>query len=593
MIQALATLLLVAAVSAQDDGLSVEWHDVRSLTVTEGVAVRGIDMRLPITAAQIDQLEAESYDVPLPEDVFMSLDECFDAVERSVEADPAAELESLSTIQGRLRVEGNDAALAITRRTLDTLRALASDKARVEVIRVPDEFAMKVSSPVLDAEETARLFEALTGVAPMTQAVPMGRRVSFGSTRTTSFLADYDVEVAQASMAADAVISIVQSGLHVGVRLDRAADGRRVIARVWGRDAEAETPFRGRSLEGFAGADIELPSASAALFAASGILEPGGALLLRCGSATGSLLVRIRPERADGIPADALVLGEHLVGRMRVRPLWFDPASPSQGWSHDDSNLAEATAPWGSEGIRADEFVEEVLGQRRAANGLISFGSLGLYVGADDDRSSLRTAFDEYAAAAPVHTFGVELAHSLLSPADAAAVLASGDLEAFAKTAAERNLGAVLEGDTLTLTGGIEASYLQDFDVQIAGGSNIQDPIIKQVFDGIGLWISPVAKTDSGGMTAWMDLQRQTLGGELRSAPIVNFAIGVPEGGEAYPRVSGEYRTDLTVELPETRRASSRALVTLEPDTWSLVTAQPVAGGDEVFLMVGRARATR
>ena len=50
---------------------------------------------------------------------------------------------------------------------------------------------------------------------------------------------------------------------------------------------------------------------------------------------------------------------------------------------------------------------------------------------------------------------------------------------------------------------------------------------------------------------------------------------------------------DLTVELPDTRRASARSVVSLEPDVWSLVTVQPMASDGRCLVVAARARASR
>lgn len=605
MIHALATLAPLVAPAppvaaspvalvrpAQDEDLQLRWYDIRSIPTAKDMEGEGVIMGLPITMSAIDSLEPGSYDVPLPDDVQLDVEETIVAIERSIEADPEAYVDTLDLFNGRLRVAGNERAQAITARVVSALRAISADSANVEIVRIPAGRLRAGLGPLLSSEEAGAAIESLADVPSLVAPIPMGRKARLGSERSTAFLADYDVEVAQAVMVADPVVSVVRTGLDIGLRVDRAADGRRTIVRVWGRDTRLRTPIRKRAQEGFAGAEIELPEADTGIFAGSGLVEPGGALLIQCGGAAGDILVRVLPEAGGGQSAESITLGEHLLGQMRPDPPYFSVAEPSNGWSVPDVSLAEATSPWYDGRVTARDFVDEVLGLQRVSSSLVPFGGTALFVGADDLRSELRTGFDEYAAAAPVHTFAVEAAHALLTPEETAALMGSGDVDGFVRRAT-RVQGAVMEGDAMVLLGGAEAAYLKDYDSQIAGGSTIQDPIISSVFGGLGLWVSPLSATESGGLRAWMDIRRQTFEGTLREIPVSNFRVGVPEGSEPYPRASGVYTTDLTVEMPETHRASSRSVVTLEPDTWRLVTVQPLAGTDRTLVLAARARAVR
>ena len=442
----------IATPRAQDEGASVRWYDVRSIPTPLDTGEPGVLMGLPVTTAKHEDLEPDSYDVPLPEDVALDLQRVLDAVERAIEADPEAAVDAIDLFNGRVRVTGNERAQERAARAVSALRTLANDAARVEVVQFPVDRIPPGMGPLLTSGEIASLHDRFAGQPTLITTAPMGRRTIVGAERTTTFLAEYDVEVAQAVMIADPVVSVIRSGLDVGLRLDRASDGRRVVLRAWGRDARLRTPIRKRAQEGFAGAEIELPEADAALFAGSALVEPGGGILIRCGAAD-AVLVRVLSSAGSGLPAESIAVGEHLVGSMRPDPPRFAPAEPSRGWSSPDESLAEATRPWESDTVSAFDFADRVLGLHRVANGLISLGGMALYMGPDDRRSELRTGFDEYGAAAPVHTFAVEAAHGILSAEETAALAASGDVTGFVRCAT-RVQGSVLEGDSIVLLGG-------------------------------------------------------------------------------------------------------------------------------------------
>lgn len=589
---ALLALPLSALARAQDEAATISWYDVRGLTAASSPGRTGVAMELPILLA-IHLHEPGDYDVPLPDDARVSVDACVDALERAVSADPSAEVEMLDVFGGRVRLVGNAQAHRIAARTLAALEALAEDAAVVDVLRIPRDRLPEDVGAVLEPERVARLLAELGDLPTLSEAVPLGRRATLGAADVTSFLADYDVEVAQGSMAPDPVVAVVRSGLELGVRLDRAADGRRLVLRAWGRDTILPDELRRHPQPGFADAVIELPSAAVGMFAGSAILPSGGAVLLQHGD--GAVLVRVTGEgAAAAFPSETVTLGEHLLGAMRADPVALSHAVPSGGLDRRDDELALATAPWAEGSVDAADFVDDVLGLQRPARTLIPFGSRALHVGADDDRSALRTALDEYAAASPMHTFELEVVHALLEPAAAAAMRAAGDYAPLLSApGATRTRGAVLEGDSMLLVGGEEAAYLQDYDVQIAAGSTICDPIVQSLFDGLALWASPVGPTADGGLRAWVDVQLQRTGESLRELPVVSYHPGAGDGNQTQPRASGTFELDLSVEFPATRRVASRGLVTLSPGAWRLVTAQPLEGTGRTLVVAARARARR
>ena len=575
-----------------DGQVSTGWYDLRPLAVLATEGLRGVDMRLHVSTARIDNIEPDMWDVPISVDEEVSLDDCISAVERAVSADPNAELEEVRVFRGRLQVVGNAAAQAIAKRTIGSLHALAAESVKVDVLRIGTERLPEGSGAILSPEETVLLFERAAGIPQLSQDMALGRRAILGQERTTSFIADYDVEVAQGAMVPDPVVSILRTGLSLGLRVDRAADDRRLVVRVWGRDGDLVLPMSSVAQPGFADAPIELPAVRSGVFVSSGLIEPGGAMVLSHGGGkTGAMVIRITAgERSASYPSETVILGEHMLGDMRVNPLRLPQAAPSGGWGSNDEQLAEQTAPWADDGVGARGFVDEVLDLPRLADSLVPFGSRALYVGADDERTQLRQSFSEYAATAPRHTFQVQAAYATVSADEAAALRASGDYASFAKAAENRLSGAVLEGDTLLLVGGTESSYLQDYDVQIAQGAAIADPIIWTTFEGMGFWCSPVAAAD-GGMQAWFDITYHAPGATQRSMPIANYHANIGDASKDHAQATGRYKLDLEVQLRETRRAATRALITLDGADWRLVTSQPIAGTKDVLVVVAKAAA--
>lgn len=585
--------LALPAASAQDDGGRKAWYDLRPIASVDASAPVGVDLRLHLSSAWIDSLEPASYDVRLGEGAEISIDLCLEAVERAIRDAEGATVSSVRVFAGRLEVTGDEAAHQAAQSTIQALLAIASDGVSVDVIRVPAGRLPRGVKAVLNASEATALLETLKDLPTSREDVALGRRAVLGVESVTSFLQDYDVEVAQGSVGADPTVSVLRTGLHLGLRVDLAADGRSLVTRVWGRDGELLGDMRTIELDAFAGAPIQLPRMATSVFGTSGILEPGGALVLdHDGGGAEGVIVRVTPRpdnRTDTRRVAAL--GEHVLNGMRFEPLKLPYASPSQGWSEPEEELAEQTSPWDSGDVGVTTFIEDVLGLPRIARSVVPIGSRAFFSGSDADRARLNEAVAAYSSGAAKVTFALEIAYAMLTAEQAQALRASGDFSGFAAEAStQRLVGSAIEGDTMMLVGGIESTYLRDHDIEIASGAMIPDPVLDTTFEGISVWCSPVARVGEAARM-WFNITMNVPGETGRSVKVSSYHAAKDDGNKNDPKATGSFSLDLPIELQETHRASARTLSSLTATDWTLVTAQPVSGTKGSLFVVARATA--
>lgn len=239
---------------------------------------------------------------------------------------------TMLAVSGTLRLSARNGGdvLRDVEAYLAYLEAVMLHRSRVRVYQLPQAQAADLAGTgVLGPEEVARLVRAI-GSAPVAYLpVRSGARsrIRVGETRT--FVAEYDVEVAQEAQIADPLVLALTDGLDLGISVD-VIEGGWVLLRVEGRCAtleEAETREVGSTWIG----NVQLPVVDSVVVAATAVVPDGGGILIgSTGGADDSLL--LVTVDADPLPQSPpaggprfistgiLDSGRRLLGPLRVAP---------------------------------------------------------------------------------------------------------------------------------------------------------------------------------------------------------------------------------------------------------------------------------
>lgn len=576
-----------AAARAQDPDDHVRrWYDLRAIISTSVTVETLIDLRLHLESAWIDALEPDFYDIPTGPEQILHMHESLEAIAAAVDAAPQADVADLTLHAGRLLVVGNEAAQDTVERAIEALHSAVSDTVSIELYRLDGDRIPLTTSAVLGAGAASELIARLGDSPVAVETLRTGRRARLGDSAVTTFLADYDVEVAQYMKAADPVVSVLATGIEVGVRVDRAADGRRFIIRTWGRDGAIDGPIRVLRLDAIGGAKIELPRVSTSLWTASAIVEPGGALVIdHDGGGRSALILRIPASGVTVTPHALIPLGELSLPPMRPMVHELSAATPSGGAPRLENKGEFEFVQWDDDYTLAS-LVEDAL-DNILANGVARmFGSALLLSAPETDTREAREAVDALQMELAIGTITVDVRYGYVAPRDVGPVLNEGGAAAFAETATGRLLGAVIENDALLLVGGTESAYLQDHDIQIAAGVMVPDPIVAGFFEGIAIWCAPV-RLGNDGVIAWFDVQAQASDGTPRGIKTSIFVPSAGVQGDA-ARTLGTFEETLAIELPVTHRATARTLVESRDGEWTLVMARQLPGTERMLVVVAR-----
>jgi hypothetical protein len=588
-----ALLLIGAALSAplhaQDDAL-VRWYDVRALEAAGLEDPHGVDLRLHLVSSYLDAFEPDGYDVALEDPADLDIDALTQLVLDGLgEAWPDDRVYA-DARAGRLRVEGTAETHAEVRHILEELAAHALETLEVEVAvlpRVPPD-----ARAVLSAAEADALFAAVPARDVYVSSVRAGRRALVGAESFAADLMDYDVEVAQRARTPDPQVTVLRTGLHLGLVAQPRSDGR-IFLRTWGRNGQAPAAPRRVPLAHFDGAPLELPTHATTLGVVSAVVPDGGGLVVGGPQGAGAWVVRVR-RRAPAAPDAPFVPLADLTARPLVTPVVRLPrAAPSGGWAYPES-LDKLLGDAAIDVVYTPEDVLEMLWdvrEQRALGGSLQLVGQDLYVrGSADLRGAARELVERLTRDVGSETLEVDVRFGLLPPSDERAALLVSPPGALAARLPERLLGACRPGDTLLVVSGEESWYLQDHDFEIAEASVIPDPIIGTLFDGVGLWCLP-NRVAPGRVALWVDFAAHATGDETRTARVATWEPRNPELTLDAPLPTGTFHATAEVELPRTACASTRSMLTLVDGEWALLCRAPLAGSQLVLVAVVRVSA--
>ena len=170
---------------------------------------------------------------------------------------------------GQVFVKGPPEAHAKVSAMMDHLSRTLLQSITVEVYSLPA--APDGPSGVLSAADAERLLAGKGAPVELARTVVLlGQPGRLRAGKSTSFVSDYDVEVAQSSAISDPVIRVLQEGLDFQASVGQASDGRMVVKFGCTRCALAEA-LTARNVASTRLGDIQLPKVRSTVIAGSGI----------------------------------------------------------------------------------------------------------------------------------------------------------------------------------------------------------------------------------------------------------------------------------------------------------------------------------
>ena len=471
---------------------------------------------------------------------------------------------------GRLWVSSRDRSL-LDRigRAVVQLEAAVHRPIQVEVHCLPASTHLRAGP--LDAKAAVSLLSGSVHPVGSFEILPRSRS-SFRVGTLSSFLSDYDVEVASKSSIADPRVATVQDGQDLSVECYPTPSGRFIVRAVCRRSTLEGMSLR-PSHSSALGA-IQVPRIRTMIAAGSGVLQNGGALVLGISAETGDgfLVLRIR----------SLAQGPSLVGSARLIPVGVADAGtmvlphailpgPTASGESDAKEREEDE----SESLAIDSFMESIrqsVGPEafEREQSFMSYAAGFLCVSPSDLAEKTAKAFGGIQGAL-LKTVGLEFCTGTLPLAEASALVSAtnGRLGVVAKSLGTRAYVSSVPGDDFRLVLGRETHYMKDHDVEIAQEAVIADPIVATLFTGQAL----------GGRLRMGSSDRLLFEGE--------FLAQVPVGSVV--SFDGSADDVGVIDLPKTTTWRQPLSVTLRSGDWTLMGIAPLPGHDQGLVVLARA----
>ncbi|MEZ6194108.1 MAG: hypothetical protein R3F20_00025 [Planctomycetota bacterium] len=391
-----------------------------------------------------------------------------------------------------------------------------------------------------------------------------GQSMRMGSTERTAFVGDLDVEVAQKSRADDPQTMVVNTGTDLCLTAGWTVNGQLYLDAVATISRLEE--LRRRPSGSANGAEIELPRVASRRASGTGVVAPGGGIVLVAGERAGAASVLLRVSGAA--PTETFGPGFSSASLIALTTMErrFPPISILQSRISFDGPDVEEGQPL----VEADWLVELL---QRAA-GPDWFDAPGNQINMLNDRVFLRGAPEQVAPMRlrcgamerefPTHRVEfrvVELSDlagdPLVHARESKKVVASGGTSA-------------MDGRSFRILAGREIAVLMDLDVEIAQEAQTHDPVVGLVFDGY-VFDGRVTRMNGDRLALRGVFTRQDLAASegLRQPEFVDKTNGV----------------QAALDQPATGGTRQEIAMPVEPGAWSLASVFSGSRGTQALLV--------
>ncbi len=485
--------------------------------------------------------------------------------------------EGSASLDGRwLHVEGPPEVQARAGAFLAGLWRLASRRVDVEaeLLRVPAEAVAKLDPALLaavlrgrlDPDEAAALRRAASAPRRGTARVAPGRVAVVGEVERVRYVADYSVEIAQASIVGDPDVEDLDTGWRVEARPLPLLDGR-VLLEAHVEAASRDGPMRRLDLGVAPFGTLDMPSCRVLRASCRTVTDGVASRVLALREASGDLVAFLLRATPTPAPAPTTAGSALPFDRLDLLALTSDPRAlvfvtvPDDGFAPRLLLRApDLLAPASADGLasRLEAAAPEAFSDDES--GVEALGDAVYVRGSPAARAAARARAQELEGRA---TGGARVTLRLRArSADGAPTLLA---EAGADLA---------DGIPASLVLGRERAYLADWDVEVAQEARVGDPIVKTLFDGLEVGLRATATPIEGTHALSLELRFVTASDALAARPTENECTGdveVPDAREAF------VSDDLVLEagrptvrdvgtLADGRRLELEIAVTPEPE---------------------------
>tara|TARA_R110002126_G_scaffold82806_6_gene202621 strand:- start:675 stop:2435 length:1761 start_codon:yes stop_codon:yes gene_type:complete len=582
----LACIVLTACCGSAQDSEPTHWvevYDLRSLTASALKVGGGVDMLHP-GGILLGELEPDRPDIVLGDPVWTLTDHELDQLAHDFLAPgPFPDEAKIKVVAGFLTLDGSAAQHEMTERWTHTLYSHLHRMAGYELYRldrIPPDW-----SGVLSAEQVQDWLDASGEVPDHEVRNPLGVRVLLGARASKALPYDLDVEVAQFEAVSDPSITRAMDSFELGAVALETSDGR-FFVRQWGvTSTQVGEPRHFQFLESVPNF-LMLPTIQGTKWTSSGVIEDGGGMVVghEEGSRGVSLLV-IRKERTQDPEQDSEGVP---IGILTAPPVqsWASltrDVSPSGGQVPLEQEWDELALP----AYQPDGLVSALVEATRAVGAKLDWRLVHAAAFPITDTSAAQIGREWIASWEKrlARTISIEVRYGYVDSKDwSERRLASANAEDWLDLLGRRVVTQARSGDSVFVHGTLSTWYLQDYDVQIAQGVSITDPIVADSETGMKFWCRP-RLAPGGKIQAWTHFG---VAAEVAPMEVIEAHFPYAPAEKAIPLV-----TSGRIELPNVEIVNEVQESSLESGRWTPLVVSKMDGLDRVLVAVLRLTADR
>lgn len=437
-----------------------------------------------------------------------------------------------------------------------------------------------------------------------------GQRVVAWDGAETSYIGDHDVEVAQDARIADPIISVMNSGLALGARMEGVRQSDYVVLELKG-GVVLPGAF-GERTGGSPGALVTTIDTKTIDISAHRVVPTGSWVLMAAGAETGhAVFVRVaRRAHAEAVTLRGEALDSGTNGESdRLTTRWYpvrdlNTAIGETAGSLRNTHLRPSnyTPPMSLE--LADPmpaFPAETLPDMiRGAMGRQAWARRGASIELTNGVLVVRnTQAVQQAVARNLQTIRkgamsqiATQAHLIeLSATDAEAVLArdeplrTAERETLLSSASTRVLDVAAirapAGVRRHATAGRERSYVSDYEVEIAQEAMIANPVVNSFFEGLHLVLRPEVTVGGDGVHLAWSFSHTAAGPSIPQRSTPHGMLDLPRLVRAESHGKAQVRFDHTLIANASRTKEGRVRLLLLTPRFVPAPQSTAAGGDD------------
>ena len=485
----------------------------------------------------------------------------------------------LELSSGKIIASNTPEVLSQVAKFIDYVGKAVGRRTVLEIYRLPPTALVNGATHELGASETKDILDQ-SGVSLVGRMdVPDGPVARLRTGSGTSFIGDYEVEVAESATISDPVRYVAPEGLDFRVRALAGPSGQSLLQIVLRSGSLSKMQTTTSAAPGLG--QIQLPTSDSFVASATGLVSSGGSVLLGAGNGRQHEIYLVRASwKAE---PQGIIPGLQIVPLGALAATSMALSAPRLG---DEQLSAGPIYPWGDEVeprclIEVDRLIELTKStvnpawDEEAHRRIDPLHHRFMVIRAEPEQTRKARAIIERMHATMARNITVELRAGIVTSKAARQAAAEGASESLMASLSTQAMTTTIPNHDFRVILGTETAFVKDYDVEIAKNSVAFDPIISTLFSGL-VWTGRADPMQDGRIGLAGTMINRT-----RKNSLERFSV---------PHPLEDKKSAAVLHIPRAGQSQRQLREVLDRDQWTLLHVAAIPGGDESLVVMVRVR---